>query len=118
MNRILLLLVAFLPLRSGAGVAASVSIELVPKITVRGENGTVQSLEWSSTLGVGGKWQVLTNVTLGSEALMVVDLAAAASQRFYRVVILSATNFPPHYECTCWHGADPGRCFPNGRSVR
>ena len=63
----------------------SLSIELVPKITVQGENGTVQRLEWSSTLDVVAQWQVFTNVTLGSEGTVVVDLAASSSMRFYRV---------------------------------
>ncbi len=85
MIRTLILLVAILPLRSLAGVAASLSIELVPKITVRGENGTVQRLEWSSTLGAGGQWQMFTNVTLGTEATVLVDLAAGSTIRFYRV---------------------------------
>lgn len=67
-------------------MAASLSIELVPKITVRGENGTVQSLEWSSTVGVGGKWQVLTNVVIGPDGTTVMDLAVGSSTRFYRTV--------------------------------
>ena len=85
-TRLLLFLVLLLPLRSLAVVAANVSIELVPKITVRGENGTMQRVEWSPTLGAGTVWQVLTNVTLASDSMMVVDLAVGSAARFYRTV--------------------------------
>ena len=85
MNRILILLIALPPLRSLAAVTPSLSIELVPKITIRGESATTQKIEWSSTLGAGSVWQVFTNVTLGTEATVLVDLAAGSSMRFYRV---------------------------------
>ncbi len=90
MRRILLLVVLLLALGSLAGATARLSIELVPKITVRGEKGTTQWVEWSPTLEAGAVWQVLTNVALGSEPIIMVDLAVAASQRFYRV-----THVPP-----------------------
>ena len=92
MKRILILLAWLLPLRSLPGVAASLSIELVPKITVRGENGTVQRLEWSSSLDVVAQWQTFTNVTLGNEGTVVVDLAASSAARFYRVSTSVSTS--------------------------
>ena len=74
---------------------SSLSIELVPKITLRGASGTMQRVEWSPTVGAGALWQVFTNITLGSEAVVMVDLATAVSQRFYRVVIPGAMALIP-----------------------
>ncbi len=44
-NRILILLLVVLPFRSLTAVTPNRSIELVPKITVRGEFGTMQRVE-------------------------------------------------------------------------
>ncbi len=64
----------------------------MPKITLRGEIGTGQKLGWRSSLREGAQWQVLTNVTLGAEGTVVVDLAASSSMRFYRVSTSVSTS--------------------------
>ncbi|KAB2653096.1 MAG: PQQ-binding-like beta-propeller repeat protein, partial [Verrucomicrobia bacterium] len=73
----------------------SLSIELVlqgvpaesefPKITVKGPRGTVRTLTWSSVLGVNEVWQALTNVVIGPNGTVVVDLAVGSSPRYYRI---------------------------------
>lgn len=67
-------------------IETALSIELVPKITVHGENGTTWRVEWSTTLGPGAVWHTLTNLTLGLEDRATVDLASGSSERFYRAV--------------------------------
>lgn len=92
MRHMLLLLVSALCLTysSIGATPARLSIELVPKIVVRGDVGSQQWVEWSPSLEHGAVWQVLTNVTIGTEPFVTVDLGAAESQRFYRV-----TDAPP-----------------------
>ena len=73
----------------------SLSIELVlkgvpaesefQKITVKGPRGTVRTLTWSSVLGVNEVWQALTNVVIGANGSVVVDLAVGSSARYYRI---------------------------------
>lgn len=59
---------------------------LVPEITVSGPVGALGQIEWSATLGQAGGWQILTNVTVGTDGLTVVDLAVGSGTRYYRAV--------------------------------
>ncbi|MSU35213.1 MAG: formylglycine-generating enzyme family protein [Pedosphaera sp.] len=69
----------------------SLTIELVPKITVWGQSGSPHRVEWSATPGPGEMWQVLTNVTVGTDGVTVVDLAVGSATRFYRAVTVAVT---------------------------
>jgi len=85
----LLFLVALLalpPLRWAVAAEPPVSIEMVPKITLHGPAGSRRRVEWSATLQPSARWQTLTNVTLGKESAVLVDLAPVGSTRFYRVI--------------------------------
>ena len=67
----------------------TLSVRLVPALKVDGAPGSTSTLEWSQA--VDGPWTVWTNVVVGSDGVTVVDLAASASARFYRV---SGARFP------------------------
>ena len=110
MNLIFLFLLSLLPLRSvaaeqttlnetvTAGTTSkilSVTIRLVPELTLHGDAGTITTVEWSSTLGPDSSWQVLTNVTIGASGSIVVDLTVGASTRFYRAVQAVISNVAP-----------------------
>ncbi len=69
-------------------------VRLVPEITVYGPPGGVGRVEWSPSLSPVAVWTPLTNVVIGIGGVTVVDLAAAASQRFYRVANPGATDAP------------------------
>ncbi len=117
MNHLCILLTALLPLCLLAAVPASVSICLVPKITVRGENGTTHRVEWSAALGLGAVWQVLTNVTLGPEATVMVDVAVNSATRFYRVVTPGETHVPSDINAPAGMALIPVGSFQMGDSV-
>ena len=70
-------------------------MELVPKITVLGQGGSLRRLEWSSTARSEGDWQVLTNIAVGSDNVTVLDLAVGSAARFYRVVTLQQSQASP-----------------------
>ncbi len=57
-------------------------VVLVPKLTVRGPRGTAVRVEWAT--GLTGPWTAWTNVVLGSEGSVLVDMEAGSEARFYR----------------------------------
>jgi formylglycine-generating enzyme required for sulfatase activity len=80
---------------SGYTTAPSVSIEappkplgvrlrLVPELTVEGPPGSLARVESASNLN--GPWTTWTNVAVGAEGTVLVDLSAGSSTRFYRSV--------------------------------
>ena len=64
--------------------ALGVKLEWIPKLTVEGPAGSPARLESAVTLA--GPWESWTNVTVGSEGTVLVDLRAGSMARFYRVV--------------------------------
>lgn len=65
-------------------------VDIVPKITVDGPLGASTLVEYAPTLE--GPWVAWTNVTIGRNGTVVVDLAARTTALFYRSV-----SAPPGY---------------------
>lgn len=57
-------------------------IELIPKLTVEGPVGQSAIVEWASELI--GPWTAWSNVVVGAEGTVLVDLTPGAAGRFYR----------------------------------
>lgn len=71
-------------LRAWAGDSpAELAIELVPKLTLRAVAGSTVGVE--SAPGVDGPWDMWTNVVVGTNEAVLVDLSPGAAARFYRV---------------------------------
>jgi formylglycine-generating enzyme required for sulfatase activity len=66
-----------------------IKLELIPKLTVEGKVGQSARVEWAAELA--GPWTTWSNIVVGYEGTVLVDLASAPIGRFYRVV----TNSPP-----------------------
>lgn len=66
--------------------SAKLAIELVPKLSLTGEAGTTQIIQWTESLATNATWTTLTNVVLGTAASVTVDLAAGSAKRYYRTV--------------------------------
>jgi formylglycine-generating enzyme required for sulfatase activity len=62
--------------------AVGVRLELVPKLTVEGPAGSLVRMESGETLM--GPWTTWTNVTVGGDGTVLVDLRAGTKTRFYR----------------------------------
>ena len=69
-------------------------VRLVPEISVYGPPGKVGRVEWSPSLSPVTVWTPLTNIVVGVSGVTVVDLAPAATQRFYRVTNPGVTHAP------------------------
>jgi formylglycine-generating enzyme required for sulfatase activity len=61
-----------------------VKLEMVPKLTVEGPVGGLARVEWAHNLG--GLWTTWTNVTVGADGVVLVDLSPGSAARFYRAV--------------------------------
>ena len=62
--------------------ALGVKLEMVPKLTVEGPAGSYARVESAASLS--GPWTVWTNVVLGADGVVLVDLSPTANQRFYK----------------------------------
>ncbi len=62
-----------------------VRLELVPKLTVEGPAGSVAQ-EVQSAESLTAPWTSWTNVTVGAEGTVLVDLSPGSAARFYRAV--------------------------------
>ena len=61
-----------------------VRLELVPKLTVEGPAGSNARVDSAASLN--GPWTMWTNVTVGAEGTVLVDLSPGSATRFYRAV--------------------------------
>ena len=61
-----------------------VKLEMVPKLTVEGPAGSYARVESAASLS--GPWTMWTNVTVGAEGTVLVDLSPGSAARFYRAV--------------------------------
>ena len=61
-----------------------VKLEMVPKLTVEGPGGGLARVEWAHNLS--GLWTTWTNVTVGADGVVLVDLSPGSAARFYRAV--------------------------------
>ena len=61
-----------------------VKLEMVPKLTVEGPAGSNARVESAASLN--GPWTMWTNVTVGPEGTVLVDLSPGSAARFYRAV--------------------------------
>ena len=64
--------------------ALGVRLELVPKLTVEGSAGSKAQVEFAASLS--GPWTGWTNVTVGADGVVLVDLSPGSAARFYRAV--------------------------------
>ena len=62
----------------------SVMLELVPKLTVEGPAGSYARVESAASLN--GLWTMWTNVMVGAEGTVLVDLSPGSAARFYRAM--------------------------------
>lgn len=67
-------------------------VGLVPRLAVRGERGTPARVEWSET--VSGPWKAWTNVVVGDEGQLLLDLDPGPRLRFYRALKLVPLGGP------------------------
>lgn len=67
--------------------SVGLKIELIPKLTVQGPVGQTARVEWAAQLS--GPWTTWTNVVVGPEGTVLVDLAAGVAGRLYRAVEVS-----------------------------
>ena len=82
-------LVAVLPGDVVAGNATTLSVSMVPNVTVTGSAGTY-ALQYASVLGAQTNWVTLTQLTLTGSATNWLDYSGVGkAQRFYRTVALS-----------------------------
>ena len=61
-----------------------VKLEMVPKLTVEGPAGSNARVDSAASLN--GPWTMWTNVTVGAEGTVLVDLSPGSAARFYRAV--------------------------------
>ncbi len=61
-----------------------VKLEMVPKLTVEGPAGSNARVDSAASLN--GPWTMWTNVTVGLEGTVLVDLSPGSAARFYRAV--------------------------------
>jgi sulfatase modifying factor 1 len=64
--------------------ALSVRVRLVPELTVEGPPGSLAQVESSTSLT--GPWTTWTNVTVGAQGTVLVDLSPGSSTQFYRSI--------------------------------
>ena len=85
---------------------AVLSIAMIPKLTIYSEPWQVQEVEYTTSLTSGNnqQWVILTNVVTGTNPWVYVDVAAAESPRFYRVVTIGAPGPSP----SRWSWINPG----------
>ena len=62
----------------------SVKLEMVPKLTVEGPAGSYARVESAASLN--GPWTTWTNLIVGAEGTVLVDLSPGSAARFYRAV--------------------------------
>ena len=72
----------------------SIRVRLVPELTVEGAPGSLSQVESATSLT--GPWTTWTNVTVGAQGAVVVDLSPGSTSRFYRTVS-QATPFYPGF---------------------
>ena len=68
-----------------------VRLELVPKLTVEGPAGSNARVD--SAASPNGPWTMWTNVTVGPEGTVLVDLSPGSTARFYRAVAEQRAGF-------------------------
>lgn len=73
----------------------AIQLDLVPKITLRGLAGTRAVVEWASQLG--GPWNEWTNVLVGAQGTVLVDLTTSAASKYYRAVAASEPVRPRNF---------------------
>ena len=61
-----------------------VALRMVPELTVSGPVGSAATVQWAADLA--GPWNAWTNVFVGESGVVVVDLSAGATTRFYRAI--------------------------------
>jgi len=68
-----------------------VRLRWVPELTVEGPAGSQARVE--SAAGLTGPWTTWTNVTVGAEGAVLVDLSPGSATRFYRSVTSQSSGF-------------------------
>lgn len=71
---------------------ASLSLELIAKLTLNGTIGRFYFVEWSDS--PQGPWTVWTNVGIGPQGVTLLDLNPGSNTRFYRTISNSLTGPP------------------------
>ena len=71
--------------------ALVVRLRWVPELTVEGPAGSQARVE--SAAGLAGPWTTWTNVTVGAEGAVLVDLSPGSATRFYRSMAVGPTGF-------------------------
>jgi sulfatase modifying factor 1 len=91
-------------------------IARVPRLTIRSELGVANVIEYAEALATN-QWLVLTNLVVTNNPYVVVDLAAPATKRFYRVAIPGVTNVPPDTNAPAGMALIPAGSFTMGDSL-
>ena len=69
---------------------SELKVALVPAVTLSGRAGSTNRVEWSDA--PSGPWNLWTNVVLGTNGIVLVDLSTAGATRYYRSL---STPVPP-----------------------
>ena len=75
--------------------SATLSIRLVSELVVTGQAWQVQQIQYSDNLEQSNQWVVLTNIVMGTNPYVYLDMSAQAAMRFYRVVTIGAPDPDP-----------------------
>ena len=73
--------------------ALGVRLELVPKLTVEGPAGK-RNAQVQSAASLSGPWTMWTNVTVGADGVVLVDLSPGSAARFYRALAEQSSAGP------------------------
>ena len=84
-----------------------VKLEMVPKLTVEGPAGSNARVESAASLS--GPWTMWTNVTVGAEGAVLVDLSPGAVTRLHRGLLKSRLA-PPTMFRSCPGPSRWGAC--------
>ena len=69
-------------------VFSFLEMDLLPRITIYGDIGATNQVQWANALGDTNIWTVLTNIVLPSSPFVFYDtLSPKGSQRYYRAVV-------------------------------
>ena len=77
-------------------VESLLTIKLLPQLTIAGELGATNLIQWAETLGPGAQWQTLVKIVQDQKTIKYLDLESPPSgHRYYRRILLPGPVSPP-----------------------
>ncbi len=76
--------------------ASPLSIELLPRLTIVGDLGFTNVIQWAASLGSDAHWQTLVKIVQDQKTIKYLDLESPPSgHRYYRRILLPGPVSPP-----------------------